>query len=144
MCQHPIWKLQVLRILLLAGLHVSTWMRVDGLHAFTWMRVDFCFLFNILTTVLPCKLTCDQKCSFWNVILGYSLNLGDNVVEVRDSWTGYFMPASYGTRVWSDGKIVGASSPPSPSAGDIWKMPKYYEMRVFSKRACHVWNFQKC
>ena len=35
------------------GLHASTRMRVDGLHASTWMRVDpFCFLFNILTTVM--------------------------------------------------------------------------------------------
>ena len=35
-------------------------------------------------------------------------------VEVRDSRTGYFIPARYGMGVWPDGKIVGE---PSTSVG---------------------------
>ena len=36
---------------------------------------------------------------------------------MRDSRTGYFIPARYGLGLWPDGKIVGASSSPSsPSA----------------------------
>ena len=37
-------------------------------------------------------------------------------VEVRDSRTGYFIPARYGMGVWPDEKIVGALPPPSSSA----------------------------
>ena len=51
------------------------------------------------------------------------------VVEVRDSRTGYFIPARYGMGLWSDGKIVGAS-PPSASSE---KMSKYTEMHTVSK-----------
>ena len=39
----------------------------------------------------------------------------ETVIEVRDSRTGYFIPARYGLGLWPDGKIVGAPSPsPSP------------------------------
>ena len=37
------------------------------------------------------------------------------IIEVRDSRTGYLIPARYGMGVWPDGKIVGAP-PPSPSS----------------------------
>ena len=40
---------------------------------------------------------------------------GFEIIEVRDSQTGYFIPARYGMGVWSDGKIVDAS-PSSSSA----------------------------
>ena len=36
-------------------------------------------------------------------------------IEVRDSRTGYFIPARYGMGVWPDGKIVGE---PSASTGN--------------------------
>ena len=51
-------------------------------------------------------------------------------IEVRDSRTGYFIPARYGLGLWPDGKIVGAPSPSSASSG---KCPKYKEMHIFSK-----------
>ena len=35
---------------------------------------------------------------------------------MRDSRTGYFIPARYGLGLWPDGKIVGAPPPPPPSA----------------------------
>ena len=37
-------------------------------------------------------------------------------IEVRDSRTGYFIPARYGLGLWPDGKIVGAPSSSSSSA----------------------------
>ena len=39
-------------------------------------------------------------------------------IEVRDSRTGYFIPARYGIGAWPDGKIGGASSSPSASFGN--------------------------
>ena len=50
---------------------------------------------------------------------------------MRDSRTGYFIPARYGLGLWPDGKIVGASS--SPSSASSGKCPKYEEMHTFSK-----------
>ena len=38
--------------------------------------------------------------------------------EVRDSRTGYLIPARYGLGVWADGKIVGTPPPPSASFGN--------------------------
>ena len=38
------------------------------------------------------------------------------MIEVRDSRTGYFIPVRYGLGVWPDGRDLGTSSPPSPSA----------------------------
>ena len=41
-------------------------------------------------------------------------------IEVRDSWMGYFnfIPVRCGLGVWSDWRVVGKPSPPSPSPGN--------------------------
>ena len=54
-----------------------------------------------------------HKCPSWR-ISDTSRIANVQFVEVRDSRTGYLIPARYGLGVWPDGKIVGASSPPSP------------------------------
>ena len=55
-------------------------------------------------------------------------------VEVRDSQTGYFIPARYGLGLWPDGKIVGASS--SPSSASSGKCPNIGKCTLFPKWAC--------
>ena len=49
-------------------------------------------------------------------------------IEVRDSRTGYLIPARYGLGVWPDGKNCRRVA---AVVVVIWKMPKYKEMRTF-------------
>ena len=53
-----------------AGLHASTWMRVDSLHASTWMRVDtLCVFPQIMANGSPGQTTLlDQSGSKFCVI----------------------------------------------------------------------------
>ena len=54
-------------------------------------------------------------------------------IEVRDSRTGYFIPARYGLGVWPDGKIVGTPSSASASSG---KCPNIRKCTLFQTWAC--------
>ena len=55
-----------------------------------------------------------------------------HLVEVRDSRTGYFIPARYGLGLWPDGKIVGAS----PSSASSGKCPNIGKCTLFPTWAC--------
>ena len=50
------------------------------------------------------------------------------VIEVRDSRTGYLLPARDGTGALPDGQSCWDAA-----AAVSWKMPKYEEMHTFSK-----------
>ena len=54
-----------------------------------------------------------------------------HMIEVRDSRTGYFIPARYGLGLWPDGKIVGA--PPSASVGILIPNAPIKKTHTFSK-----------
>ena len=64
-----------------------------------------------------CGIPTRQQIAFKH-ILDYSWVIPTRFpyIEVRDSWTGYFIPVRYGMGVWPDGRVVGA--PPSASSGD--------------------------
>ena len=51
--------------------------------------------------------------------LPMSINFQDEVIEVRESRTGYFIPVHYGLGVWPDGKIAAAV------VGVIWNSGWY-------------------
>ena len=54
-----------------------------------------------------------------------------NIVEVRDSRTGYFIPARYGM---GSGQMENCRRAATAIVvGVIWKIPKYQEMCAFSK-----------
>ena len=53
--------------------------------------------------------------------------------EVRDSRTGYLVPVRYGLGVWPDWRVVGAPSPPSPSASVGNSIPKYINFDICSE-----------
>ena len=59
---------------------------------------------------------------------------GEDKIEVRDSRTGYLIPARYGLGVWPDRKIVGASPPPSSASSGKWPNIKKYTL--FPRWAC--------
>ena len=52
----------------------------------------------------------------------------DYIIEVRDSRTGYLIPARDGPRALPD-----MDSCWDAAAAVIWKMPKYEEMHIFPK-----------
>ena len=47
------------------------------------------------------------------------------LVEVRDSRTGYLVPGRDGPGVWTDGRVVGASPPPSSASPGNWGLKQF-------------------
>ena len=60
-------------------------------------------------------------------------NINDKI-EVRDSWTGYLIPARDGPGALPD--VDSSWDVAAAAVAVIWKMPKYEEMHTFPKWAC--------
>ena len=85
-----------------------------------------------------------ETCPFWrNCTLANIWSLRKpsggfrrQIIEVRDSRTGYFIPVRYGLGLLPDGKIVGAPPSPPPPSASSGKWPNIRKCTLFPKWAC--------